>query len=141
MQFGGKIFKDGNWWLIEVPSLDLMTQGKTKQEALNMIVDAVVGLAESYFILEERVDITAIEYEKGIIGLSASNAKILLALSLRRQREKSGVTVRQAAHRIGSKYPNAYAQYEKGSTRMSFEKYDQLLRALDPERRSLFTVI
>lgn len=43
----------------------------------------------------------------------------MLALSLRRQREKSGLTIREAAERLGSKSPNAYAQYEKGRIRIS----------------------
>lgn len=143
MDLEGKIFKDGRWWLIEVPSLNLLTQGKTKREAMDMIVDAALGLMESYFgsEIEKGFTVEAIEYEKGVIGLSATNKKLLLALSLRRLREQSGVTIREAADRIGSKFPNAYAQYEKGMTSMSLEKYDQLLRALNPNRHSLLRVV
>ncbi|NGX45352.1 MAG: hypothetical protein K940chlam2_00501 [Chlamydiae bacterium] len=41
MELEGKVFKEGEWWLNEVPSLNLMTQGKTKQNALEMIVRRV----------------------------------------------------------------------------------------------------
>ena len=44
----------------------------------------------------------------------------MLALSLRRQREKSGSTVREASERLGSKSPNAYAQYELRKNEYSF---------------------
>ena len=58
--------------------------------------------------------------------------KILLAISLRRQREKSGSTVREVSKRLGSKSPNAYAQYERGRTGISLDKYEQLLMAANP---------
>jgi len=143
MELEGTVFKDGKVWLIEVLSLNLMTQGRTKKEALEMIVDAAIGLTECYFDseIEEGFSITATEYERDIIGLSSTNNKLLLALSLKRQREKSGSTVREAAARLGSSSPNAYAQYEKGKTRISLEKYDQLLKAVDPHLRSLLRVV
>lgn len=143
MELEGAVFKKGKIWIIAVPSLNLMTQGKTKKEALEMIVDAAMGLAECYFDakIEAGFSIVATEHEPGIIGLSATNSKLLLALSLKRQREKSGLTVREAAARLGSSSPNAYAQYERGKTRISLEKYDQLLRAINPLRRSLIRVV
>ncbi len=143
MELEGTVFKDGKVWLIEVPPLNLMTQGKTKKEALEMIVDGVIGLTECYFESEIKngFSITATEHERGIIGLSSTDNKLLLALSLKRQREKSGSTVREAAARLGSSSPNAYAQYEKGKMRISIEKYDQLLKAVNPLLHSLLRII
>jgi len=34
MRFSGKIYKDGKFWLAEIPILDLMTQGRTKPLAV-----------------------------------------------------------------------------------------------------------
>ncbi len=143
MELEGTVFKDGRHWIIEVPSLNLMTQGRTKKEALEMIADAAVGLAECYFEVEMEKDfaITATEFGKDVIGISSNDSKILLALSLRRQREKSGATVREASARLGSKSPNAYAQYEKGKTKISLEKYDLLLKAANPHIHSLLRVV
>ncbi len=39
MRFSGKIYKDGKFWLAEIPILDLMTQGRTKKEACEMVAD------------------------------------------------------------------------------------------------------
>jgi len=39
MRFSGKIYKDGKFWLAEIPILDLMTQGRTKKEAYEMVAD------------------------------------------------------------------------------------------------------
>lgn len=143
MELEGTLKKERRLWIIEIPSLNLMTQGRTQKEALEMIVDAAVGLAECYFEseLEEELIFKATDYGKGVIGLSATNNKLLLSLSLRRQREKSGSTVREAAKRLGSKSPNAYAQYEKGKKRISIEKYALLLKAANPLTHSLLRVV
>src|SRR3989338_5287492 len=145
MELEGTLKKEGRFWIIEVPPLNLMTQGTTQKEALEMIVDAAAGLAECYFEsdLEEKAPITfeAKDYGKGVIGLASTDNKLLLSLSLRRQREKSGSTVREAAKRLGSKSPNSYAQYEKGNKRISLEKYAQLLKAANPLTHSLLRVV
>ncbi len=36
---------------------------------------------------------------------------------------------------MGSKSPNAYAQYEKGRARMSLEQYERLLHVANPYRQ------
>jgi predicted RNase H-like HicB family nuclease len=139
MEFEGRVWKEGKFWLIEVPALNIMTQGSTKKEALEMAQDNIFGLIECYFELDvsKKFAIIVNEYKEGSIGITATDTKLLLALSLRRQREKSGSTVREASERLGSKSPNAYAQYEKGRTNISLDKYEALLMAANPfeERR------
>ena len=44
MRFCGKVYKDGKFWLTEVPILDAMTQGHTRKEALAMIEDLLESL-------------------------------------------------------------------------------------------------
>ena len=136
MEIEGRIFRSKGQWLAEVPSLDVMTQGESIDDALLMLKDAIVELMNSYFKEEVTQDFNVIVnvYKKGIIGLTTTDNKLMLALSLRRQREMSGSTVRQAAERLGSKSPNAYAQYEKGKVRISLDKYEQLLYAANPSR-------
>jgi len=134
MEMEGKIWKDGKFWLVEIPALDGMTQGKTRKEALAMAEDLVFEMAKSYFEDEigKNFTITVIDYKKDTIGVTASDNKLFLALSLRRQREKSGSTVREASKRLGSKSPNGYAQYERGKTSISVDKYEKLLIAANP---------
>ncbi len=45
MKFSGKIYKDGRFWLAEIPILDAMTQGHTRKEALEMAADMVETMA------------------------------------------------------------------------------------------------
>ncbi|MBP1661594.1 MAG: hypothetical protein H6P95_2786 [Candidatus Aminicenantes bacterium] len=44
MRFVGKVFRVGKSWAIEIPILDIATQGRTKKEAYEMIADAVESL-------------------------------------------------------------------------------------------------
>ena len=108
-----------------------MIQGETKEEALKMIEDLIIELADYYFTKKEAKDFGGCIniYKKGVIGVNSSKRRLLLALSLIRQREKSQSTVRETAKRLGSKFPNSYAQYEKGKIRISFS-YSETKRVL-----------
>jgi predicted RNase H-like HicB family nuclease len=134
MELEGKVWKDGKFWLVEVPILDTMTQGKSKKDALRMIKDAVDGLIESYFEDKSRktLGVKAFFRKDNTIGITANDTKILLSLSLIKQREKSNSTVREVSKRLGSKSPNAYAQYERGRLSVTLEKYEELLLAVNP---------
>ncbi len=112
-----------------------MTQGKLKGEALLMIADAIEGLISCYFPNESKdFQVFVKEYKKGVLGISTSNNSLMLAFSLRRQREASKSTVREVSERLGSSSPNAYARYEKGKTRVSLDQYERLLQAVNPRQ-------
>jgi predicted RNase H-like HicB family nuclease len=141
MELEGRVWKDpdSSWWLIEVSFLDVMTQGRTRKEALEMIKDAVRELLiDSYENFLDRQFLLNVNlYKDGVIGLSASDDKLLFALGLKRQRLRSGSTIRDVSKRLKSKSPNAYARYERAQVRPSLEKYAELLHAANPNRRPL----
>ena len=66
--------------------------------------------------------------------VSASDMRPLVSLLLRRQRERSGLSLADAAARLGAKSRNAYARYERGTSLPTVEKLDALLHAVSPER-------
>lgn len=140
MELEGKIWKDGKFWLVEVPALDIMTQGTSRKNALYMIVDAIEGLIDCYFP-EEKIKVIVQDYKNEIIGISSSNNSIILAFLLRRQRQVSKSTVREVSERLGSNSPNAYAKYEKGKTRISLDQYEKLLFAVNPKQRFHLRVV
>lgn len=141
MELEGKVWKEGKFWLVEVPSLNVMTQGKSRKEALLMLEDALMGLIHCYFEREaEGFEIQINDY-KDVIGITSPNTKLLLAFSLKRQREMSGSTIQEVAERLGSKSPNSYAQYERGRIRISLDKYEQLLEAANPLYHPMLRVI
>lgn len=104
-----------------------------------MIKDAVLELLEDSYgdLLDRNFRLHVNLYENGVIGMGASDDKLLLALGLKRQRTRSGSSIREVTRRLKSKSPNAYARYERAQARPSFEKYAELLHAANPSRRPL----
>jgi transcriptional regulator with XRE-family HTH domain len=51
---------------------------------------------------------------------------------LRRQRERSGLSLAEAAARLGAKSSQAYARYERGISVPTLDKLTQLLQAVAP---------
>ena len=142
MELEGKVWKSKDHWLVKVSSLEIMTQGETREEALFMIKDAIMEYMVYYFENEIEVfELVINDYKKSLFGITSNNNKLLLALSLRKQREKSGSTVREVSKRLGSISPNYYAQYEKGKTRISLDQYEKLLQAANPEQPRLLRVV
>ncbi len=141
LELEGKIWRDpdSSWWLVEVSFLDVMTQGKTRKKALEMIKDAVLELLKDSYAdyLGRQFQLTVNLYEEGVIGLGASDEKLLFSLGLKRQRLRSGSTIRDVSKRLKSQSPNAYARYERAQARPSIEKYAELLHAANPSRRPL----
>lgn len=92
MEMEGRIWKEGKLWLVEVPALDAMTQGKTRKEALAMVEDLVLTMTQHYFAEEVSKSfwINVIDDKKNVLGITASDNRLLLALSLRRHPEKNG---------------------------------------------------
>jgi hypothetical protein len=104
-----------------------------------MVKDAFMELLEDSYqgLLGKGFRLSVSLYEDGVIGLGASDDKVLFALGLKRQRLRSGSTIRDVSRRLKSKSPNAYARYERAQTRPYLEKYAELLRAANPNRRPL----
>ena len=44
MRLAGLVFRSGKYWVIEVPILGIVTQGLSKKDAYDMIVDAIESL-------------------------------------------------------------------------------------------------
>jgi predicted RNase H-like HicB family nuclease len=141
MELEGKIWKDGKFWIVEVPSLNISTQGKSRKNALLMIKDAVYELIKSYYDkISDKFEISIHDYKREAFGLTSNDNKLLLSFLLIRQREESGLTIREAAGRINSKNPNAYAQYEHGKIDFSINQYERLIKAVNPRRSCILRV-
>ena len=142
MELEGKIWKSGKYWLIEVPAIDVMTQGHTRKKALDMIKDAILGLISCYFPNETTdFQVSAKDYKSNLIGIFSSDDSLMIAFSLRRQRAASNSTIREVAERLGSASPNSYAKYEKGRARISLDQYERLLHAANPQKHCHLRVV
>ena len=134
MRFAGRVFKVDRYWAIEVPILGVVTQGRTKKEAFEMVADAVESLVnKSGFRL--RVCACRSEY----FEIDSDDQATLIAFLLKRQRAKNGVTLAEVAARLGAKSHNAYARYEQGLSVPTVEKFTELLAAVSPDRDFVLT--
>ncbi len=125
MRFQGRVYKDGKWWLSEVPIFGAMTQGHSKKEALAMIVDWFATMVN-----QPSFSVTAHEGKNGTFEVSSSDTKSMIRLLLQRQRQLNGLSLSAAAERLGAKSRNAYARYEQGVSVPTVEKLDALLYAI-----------
>ena len=127
MRLHGKVYKDGKLWLAEVPILNAMTQGHTHREALSMVKDLLETLVNHPgFVVKVH------PRDHGEFEVSCTDMRHLIGLLLRRQRERSGLSLAEAAARLGAKSRNAYARYERGTSTPTVEKLSQLLQAVAP---------
>lgn len=127
MRLHGRVYQDGNFWLAEVPMLDTMTQGRSRSDALVMVADLLETLANrpGFTVQVHAGDGEAFE-------VSSVDTPSLVSLLLRRQRERSGLSLAEAAVRLGAKSRNAYARYERGTSVPTLDKLSELLQAVAP---------
>jgi len=90
-------------------------------DLVETMVDKKGFTAEVHAIKDDR-------FEAG-----SEDVKALVALLLQRKRELSGLSLAEAAERLGISSRNAYARYEQGKAVPTVEKLCQLLHAVSPE--------
>ena len=129
MRFQGKLYKDGKYWLVEVPVFAALTQGRTRKEALTMIADWFATMID-----RTRFSVIVHEGKRNNFEISTSDTKAMVGLLLQRQRQLLGLSLAAAAERLGAKSRNAYARYEQGSSMPTVEKLDKLLQAVSGGR-------
>ena len=126
MRLTGRIWKHGRFWLAEVPMLDAMTQGRSRPEALRMVADLVETMAGRSL----RVEV--FPGPRGMFEIGSDDAAGLVAVMLRRQREKHGLSLADVARRLGARSKTAYARYEQGRSVPTVDKLFELLAAVAP---------
>ncbi|MGB5159747.1 MAG: helix-turn-helix transcriptional regulator [Thermoanaerobaculia bacterium] len=129
MRFSGRVWKDGSHWLAEVPLFEALTQGRTRREALEMIEDWFASMVDRPGFSVEALSTGEDEFE-----VTSTDLKSMISLLLQRRRQESGLSLADAAERLGVKSRNAYARYERGDSVPTIEKLDQLLKAISPDR-------
>ena len=129
MRFSGRVYKDGAYWLAEVPIFETMTQGRSRKEALEMIEDWFVSMVD-----KPGFGLQTLLTSKGNFEVVPSDLSSMISLLLQRQRQQSGLSLAAVAERLGAKSRNTYARYERGESLPTVTKLDELLRAISPDR-------
>lgn len=107
--------------------LDATTQGRTRAEAFAMIADLVVTMAD-----KPGFAVDVFPGSGNVFEIGTPDAAALVAMMLRRQREKHGLSLADVAKRLGARSKTAYARYEQGKSVPSVEKLFELLAAVAP---------
>ena len=126
MKLEGRVWKDHKFWLVELPLLDLLTQGKSKKNALFMIKDAVELL-----INDKSFSCKIIPTKDKIFYLDTEEIDLLIPLILKRLRERNNLSIREVAERLGHKSHTAYARYETGKVKASLDKFVECVKVID----------
>jgi len=74
VRFTGRMYRDGKFWLIEIPILNVMTQGYTRKEAFEMIADLVETLADKH-----GFSVTVHPGENGAFEVSSSDTRTMVS--------------------------------------------------------------
>lgn len=128
MRLAGHVFKSGKYWAIEVPILDIVTQGHSKKDAFDMIVDAIESLVN-----KKGFKMEVYPGKKSYFEIASEDVSTLTAFLLRRQRMKHGLTLVEVSKRLGAKSHNTYARYEQGRSAPTIDKFNLLLSVLSED--------
>jgi len=137
IKFQGGLFKEGRYWSVEVPALDIVTQGKSKQDGYAMIKEAIeLHVDRSGF----KVEIVPSAGERFVVkAQGTANDKYLIALLLKQQRAKHGLSTAEVARRLGIT-KHAYAQYEQARSLPSLTKVEEFIHAMSKRAHFVLTV-
>ena len=129
MRYPGRVFKVDDYWAIEVPILGIVTQGKTREEAFEMITDAVEALvAKKGFVINVFLG------EDDYFEIGSKDSSTLNAFMLRRLRLRNNLTLKEVSKRMGAKSINAYARYEQGLSVPTINKLGVLIAAINQDQ-------
>ncbi|MFH0798652.1 MAG: helix-turn-helix domain-containing protein [Pseudomonadota bacterium] len=127
VNFEGYLFKEGRYWPVGVPALDVFTQGRTRKDAYSMIKEAVELLVDRKGFAVEVVPMTG---DRFVLRAKKNECdKYLMAFLLRRQRAKYGLSLSQVASRLKITR-HAYAQYEQARSLPSLSKVQDFVAAM-----------
>lgn len=132
----GKLWKDGKDWIIEVPLLEIVTQGKSRSDAFDMMSDAITELANT-----RGFTVTFSESTNGEFYVIPSDPGTLISLLLKRQRIINNKTLEDMADLLGYASHNTYYQYEKGIHIPSVEKLEEFLSAMNSDFNITTTLV
>lgn len=126
MKLEGRIWKNHKFWLVELPLLDLLTQGNSKKHALFMIKDAIKLL-----INDKSFSCEIITVKDEVFYFETEKIDLLIPLILKRLRERNNLSIREVAKKLGHKSHTAYARYETGKVKASLDKFVEYVKIID----------
>lgn len=138
VKFEGKLAKEGKYWMVCVPALDIYTQGKSKKDAFAMIKDAVELVVDQKRF---AVVVSPLPHNQFVLRTKRTkDDRYLIALMLKNQRAKYGLSITQVADRLKISR-NAYAQYEQARAIPSIAKVEEFIHAMSDQVHVVLDVL
>ena len=137
MKIQGNLVKeqDDKYWGVEIPSMGIYTQGKTKKDAYSMAKDAIETI-----INKDDFEVV-IEPGQGLdFFVVPNNIGPILSLILKQKRIDRGLTIEKVVKNLDRTSRNTYWRYESGALSPSFEKFDKILKAINPKSSTVLIV-
>lgn len=130
VNFEGFVWREGRLWPIEVSALDVITQGRTKKDAYSMMKEAVELLVDRKGF---EVEVVPMKHDRFILRAKRAEHDVyLIALLLKQQRARYGLSTNEVARRLGIT-KHAYAQYEQARSLPSLTRIQDFLSAMSEE--------
>ncbi len=113
LRYKVRYFQEDEWWLAEVPDLagGQMTQGETLEEARYMARDLVTTMLLVRIDAGEELDPPTSGRLPAGWEWVYPDARIEVAMMVRSERQKAGLTMQQAAARMGVSF-STYQRWE-----------------------------
>lgn len=126
MLLSARIWKSetSEFWLAECAALCVVTQGESRDDAREMLDDAIATV-----LPELEFQSVWLDAESGKLALDVKDARAALAAIIERNRSEKDLTYAEVAERIGNDSANSVYAYEKGKRTASIETLDKLLSA------------
>lgn len=138
VKFEGKVTREGKYWAVYIPALDIYTQGRSKRHALTMVQEAIE------LVIDREGFVAVVSQLPGnqfvLYAKRPVDDRYLLALMLKNQRAKYGLSIRQVADRLGIS-KNAYAQYEQARAIPSISKIEKFIHAMSNQVHVVLDVL
>jgi len=128
MMLHGRIFKDGPGWAAHCDALGAFTQGRTRKDAISMLAELVeLKVGQKGFLA--KVD----EIGGEDVLITGSNPAQLFGGLLRYQRQRRGVSIAEAADRVGVSSRSIYARMERGEHSPRLDTMQAAIAAIAPD--------
>jgi hypothetical protein len=129
---GGRLFESEGRHFAELPVIDFIVSGKSREEVLTSVYDQLKNLVkDDSFEFEIR---TYGENERYIF-ITSERCGPLLGLILRHYRKKHNLSAKDLADRLGYASVSALAPYESGKVEASLSQALKLFKAINPNGR------
>lgn len=126
MQLRGKVWKDGNAWLIQCPEIGAFTEGRrTKADAFRMMIDWIRVTLD-----RPELEVTIVADGDDEFVMAFEDVAPILGLMLASQRTAKGLTLQEVADAAGLKHRTAVNQAEAGTSELSLSRLARLFRPM-----------